>query len=225
MAGNRKAFEKIVLGFMGEITNGQRNKKIYESLFKRLNDDQFEQFVQSLENGGCLSIWMSNWDKKEDLNFDLAVELCKKYGVALETQLVIFDEDSGLEIVTPETYIVGTAEARKQRQMLVKKFGAAKDDIRTDDLTGQVIGDSRGAGISNPELQVLLTLGLPTVAMELADVRGGDQGALNVYRTELIETGTTNVKNALKRGSGVKSLSTAHFLLRGRHISNNLDER
>ncbi len=225
MSGNRKAFEQVVLDFMGKITKGGHNRTIYENLFKRMSDSDIEQMVERIENGYCLPIYASNWDENEHLDFKQLVKLSREYGVELETQLVIFDIDTGLEVITNETYFTGTAEIRKQRQMLVKKFGAAKDDTRIDDLPGQVVGKSRGTGISNPEVQVLITLGLPTVAKELYDTKGGDVKALEIYRTELTETGQTNINETLRRGSGVKSLATAHFLLRGRHIDNNLNKR
>lgn len=222
---NRKAAEDIILSFVKELTKGGHNFKVYSDLFSRLNDEQFGQFIDQIDKAGGIPIWSSNWDKDEHIEYDTILRLAKKYDVALETQLILTDEDTGLEFITPETYLVGTAEIRKQRQMLVKKFGAAKDDTSIDDLTGQVVGDSRGTGISGPEIKVLIALGLPTVAKELYDVKGGDIKALDVYRTELMETGQTNVNTALKRGSGQKSLQTSHFLFNARHIENNLDKR
>lgn len=225
MAGNRKAFEASVLKFMGRATKGGHNRKVYADLFKEMSDEELDALVVSLEQGAALPIYTSNWDPNEMLSFREVQALAKDYGVALETQLIITDQDTGLEFITPETYFVGVTEIRKQRQMLVKKFGAAKDDLKVDDLTGQVTGDSRATGISSPEVQVLKTMGLTITPKELYDVRGGDLGALDVYRKELMETGRTTTRESLKRGSGVKSLQVAHFLLRGRHIDNNLQER
>lgn len=222
---NRKGCETFILEFMGKLTKGGHNRKVYEDLFKSLDDKQFEQFIDKIEEIGAFPIFASNWKKEEHVEWETIKALAVEYGVPLETQLIIYDEDSGMEVVTPETYLVGIAETRKQRQMLVKKFGAAKDDTSTDDLTGQVVGDSRGTGISSPEIKVLMALGLNTVAKELYDVRGGDKKALDIYRTELMETGQTNVNTSLQRGSGVKSLQTAHFLLRARHLENNLNKR
>ncbi|QMV29135.1 hypothetical protein AP1_0432 [Aeromonas phage AP1] len=108
------------------------------------------------------------------------------------------DPDTGLEHTTPETYLVGIAETRKQRQLQAKKFGASKHDHDIEDLTGQPTGDSKAGGISNPEIQVLLSLGLKTMAKELADVRGGDIGAYQAYKNDIISGGETTVQS-LKR--------------------------
>lgn len=225
MAGNRKAFETFVLDFMGKLTQGQGNRTIYERLFKAMNDEQMEEFVVKLEEGMPLCIWASNFDKKEQLNYDGMVKLAKQYGLSLEQPLVVTDIDTGVTTVTPITYLVGSAEIRKQRQMLVKKMSAAKDDTMTDDLTGQVMGDSRAAGMSIPEAQVLRYLGLPKVCNELYNVKGGDNGALKAFRNDIITTGHTTTNGSLRQGSAVKALKTAYHLLRGRMIDNNLDKR
>lgn len=225
MATNRKAATDYLLGFMKDITPGGRNEEIYRGILEPMNDGQFETFVKRLEEGGELTIFASNYKKSERLNYDHMLKMAKKYGLELMQQLVIYDEESKLEYTTPEKHLVGTAEIRKQRQMQTKKFGAGKDDTQIDDLTGQVFGDSRGTGISVPEIRVLENMGLIKMAMELYDVKGGDVGALGVYRNSLQETGVAMTSESLKRGTGVKSLQTAQELLYGRHIANNVGER
>lgn len=222
---NRKQAEKYWLTLMKEITKGGYNYTVYRSLFDKLTDDQFEEFIVKLEAGGMLSIWVDNHNPDEYPVFDKIVELSQARGLEPEQHLVFYDQDTGLRYETPETFIVGTAETRKQRQMWVKKFGAAKDDTKIDDLTGQVFGDSRGTGISIPEVRVLKTLGLDLIAKEQYDVKGGDLGALDEYRKGIQETGHATVEGSLRRGTGVRSLQTAGLLMMGRHLENNLGER
>lgn len=225
MAGNRKGFEEFIYGFMGSLTKGGGNKVIYERLFKPMSDKQIEDFVVKMEEGMPLSIWASSFDEKEKLDFDNLLKLCEKYGVNAVQRLVVYDEDTGIKSMTDYSAIIGTAECRKQRQMLIKKFGAAKDDYNIDDLTGQVMGDSRSTGISQPEITVLRNLGLYTMANELYNVKGGDLDALKAYKNDLLTTGKTNTNSSLRRGGIAKVLETAHYIMRGRHIDNNLDKR
>jgi len=150
MASNRKAFEAYVLDFMGEVTKGGGNKVIYERLFKALNNEQLEALVVKMEQGMPLSIWVSNWNRKEMIEYERILRLSKKYGVVIEQQLIVYDADTGIKSMTPHTAITGLVRFRKQRQMQVTKFGAAANDYSIDDLTGQVMGDSRSTGISQP---------------------------------------------------------------------------
>lgn len=226
---NRKKAEDYLLTFMGKLTKGKGNVGIYSKLFGNMTDVQFKEFVDKLDLGlkqnQGVPIWVSNYDTKERLVFDHIVELAAEYGLDLEQQLIMTDEDTGIEFVTPHKCYTGIAEVRKQRQMLIKKFGGGKDDNTIDDLTGQVVGESRGSSISAPEAHVLLTLKLPLTLQEQFDIKGGDLKALDSYRNDLITTGTTTVSGSLKRGSGVKSLKTLNYLLHGRMIDSTLGVR
>jgi len=226
MAKNRKKAEEFVLEYMGEITTGGGNRIIYERLFKAMNDAQFDQFVNKVEkNGGSLAIWASNYDPKEMINYENIIKLSKKYGVEIEQQLIIYDADTGAKALTPHKAVVGLAEFRKQRQMLVKKFSAAKNDNQIDDLTGQPMAYSRATGISQPEITVLRNLGLDIMANELYNVKGGDVEAFKAFKNDLLTTGRTTTSGSLKKGTIPKVLRTAHYLLRARGIDNNLDKR
>lgn len=222
---NRKEIESDILEFAKDFTKGGDNHKLYSELFGRLTDAQFATFWNSICDSGFIPMFASNFDMKETIDYDHIVKVAKKYDIPLEQQLVITDPDTGLQHTTPETALVGWAEVRKQRQLQAKKFGASKNDYETEDLTGQPTGESRAGGISNPEIQVLLSLGLPTLAKELADVRGGDAGAYRAYKNDILTSGQSTTQSALQRGTGVKSLQTAHYLLRDQHLDNNLDSR
>lgn len=222
---NRKEIEGDILQLAGDFTKGKGNHKLYTELFARLNDEQFKSFWNSICDNGFIPMFVDNFDMQETIDYDHMVKVAEKYNIPLEQQLVLIDPDTGLEHTTPEKALVGIAEVRKQRQLQAKKFGASKHDYEVEDLTGQPTGDSRAGGISNPEIQVLLSLGLPTMAKELADVRGGDIDAYRAYKNDILTSGRTTTESSLERGSGVKSLQTAHFLLYGQHIDNNLGDR
>lgn len=225
MKGNRKAFEAFVLEFMGALTEGGGNKTIYQRLFAKLDDNQIEEMVVRIEQGSPLSVWVSNWDTKEMIHFENIQKIAKKYGIQLEQRLIVKDPETGVKSMTPYTVTVGTIPIRKQRQMQVTKFSYAMHDYDIDDLTGQVTGDSRSTGISQPEITVLRNMGLETMANELYNVKGGDLDALRDYKNNLITTGVANVNASLRKGTIAKVLSTVYFLFRGRHIDSNLNKR
>lgn len=225
MSGNRKAFEAYVLEFMGAITEGGGNKIIYQRLFAKLNDKQVEEMVVRIEQGSPLSIWVSNWNPKEMILFSNIQKLAKKYGVQLEQRIIVRDPETGIRTMTPHTVTCGTIAVRKQRQMQVTKFSYAMHDYDIDDLTGQVTGDSRSTGISQPEITVLRNMGLEIMANELYNVKGGDLEALKDYKNNLITTGTANVNASLRKGTIAKVLSSVHFLFRARHIDTNFNRR
>lgn len=225
MAGNRKKAEEFLLTFMKKLTPGGGNAVIYQRILDTMDDDQFEGWVQWLEKGNGLAVWASNYNRKEMLNYDHLLKMCDEYGVEIMQRLVVFDEDTGIKSLTPNPYITGRVEGRKQRQMWAKKFSAAKNDYEVDDLTGQVMGDSRSTGISGPEIAVLRNLGLTIMSNELYNVKGGDQDALKAYKNDLITTGKTTTDGSLRKGSGTKVLTSVHHLFRGRHIDTNIAKK
>lgn len=222
---NRKEIENDILFLAKRFTPGGFGHQVYTNLFTAMSDEQFKVFWNSVVDNGFIPMYVDNYKRKEMIDFDLMGKLAKDLDIPLEQQLIFVDPDSGLEHTTPETAIVGIVETRKQRQLQTKKFGASKHDHSIEDLTGQPTGESRAGGISNPEIQVLLGLGLKTVCKELADVRGGDNDAYKAYKNDILTTGSTNTESSLQRGSGVKSLRTVHFFLRGRLLDNNLKDR
>lgn len=221
----RKLIEDGILKFAKEITPGGGNHRIYSNIFNTVDDNQFKDIWDSIVKHGYIPVFMDNFNTKEMLDYDHAIALGKKWDIPLEQPVTFVDPDTGIEHTTPDTTVVGISETTKQRQIIVKKIGAAKNDFDVDDLTGQPIGDSKGAGISNPEIHMLLFLKLPNMAKELAAVKGGDAGAYREYKNELTTTGSTTVRNALKQGDGAKSLRTADWLLAGRHLISTISER
>lgn len=223
---NRKAAETYLIEEMKAITPGGGNGIIYQRRLSAMSDKEFEDFVVYLEQGGDLAIWVSNTDRKEDIDFEDMVKRCERLGRPVYQRIVSYDIDTGLKSMSPHKHFVGTAELIQQSQMWVKKVNAAENDSKVDDLTGQVMMESRATGLSIPEVSVMGgALGLVNTTNEIYNVKGGDTGAAKSYRTDLIETGKTNTNACLHSGDIAKSLRAAHYWFRGRLLDNNLDKR
>ena len=215
----------MVLDGMSKVTKGGGNRIIYERIFKSCTDAQIEGMIKWLEEGNSLPVWSPGGVPAEELHYDTLMGLCKTYNVKMMQRIISYDEDTGIMSMSPNEAIVGRSELRAQRQFWAKKFNAAKNDYKVDDLTGQVSMESRATGISMPEITVLRGLGLNIMANELYNVKGGDQDAFKAYRNDLLTTGKTTTDGSLRKGSGTKVLSTVHYLLRGRHINNNINSK
>lgn len=221
----RNLIEKSILEFVKEITPGGGNHHIYKSLFKEMNDNQFDTFWEQIKKRGYIPIFLDNFNQEEMVDYNKLKSLSERWNIPLEQQVNFIDPDTGIIHTTPRPAMVGIVEVSKQRQIVVKKINIAKHDFDVDDLTGQPVGDSKGAGISNPENNILIALGLTTMAKELTAVKGGDINAYRQYKSDLVSSGTTTVQASLKAGNGAKSLRTAYWLLRGRHLDNNIINR
>lgn len=226
MKFDRKGAQEFLINEMTAITPNGGNGAIYRNFLENMSDSEFDDYVEWLENGGDVAIWLSNTDRKDDIDFDDIVQRCEKLGRPVYQRIISYDIDTGMKVMTPAKHFIGTAELMKQSQMWIKKVGAAKDDSKIDDLTGQVMMESRATGMSTPEVSVFgAALGLGNATNEIYTVKGGDLAALKAYRTDLIETGKTNTNACLDKGEGARGLRLVHFLLRGRLIDNNVHKR
>lgn len=223
---NRKIAEDFVIKEMTDITPDGGNGLFYKQFFSGLSDEQFEDFVVRLEKGQEeLAVWLSNTNRKRDIDFEDMVERCRRLGRECFKRIISVDTDTGLKTMTKTKHFVGSAELMQQSQMWLHKISTAKDDSQIEDSTGQVMMDSRATSLSAPELSVLAALKLYNCANELYTVKGGDVLAAKAYRADLVESGKTTTNSCLRRGGVAKSLRTLHFLLRARGIDNNVNKR
>lgn len=226
MNKNRKVAQEMLITEMTAITPGGGNGIIYKDFLEKMSDKEFDDYVTWLESGGDIAIYLSNTNRQEDIDFEDMVARCERLGRPVYQRMVSHDIDTGLKTMSDAKHFVITAELMRQSQMWVKQINAAKDDTKVDDLTGQVMMESRATGLSVPEVAVIGdALGLNNVVNEIYSVKGGDLSALKAYRNDLIETGKTNTNACLHRGDAVKSLKVVHYLLRGRMLDNNLNKR
>lgn len=217
-AAKRKRIEDKILIFAKVVTKGGGNATLYRTLFDKMNEKQFEDFWEMIKKTGYIPIFLDNFNQDEMVDYDGLLVFAKNNNIQLEQRFIFVDPDTGIRHMTPQTAMVGIVETSKQRQLVIKKMSVAKNDFDVEDLTGQAVGDSKGAGISNPENNILVALGLTTMAKELSSVKGGDADAYRQYKSDLSTSGQSTVAASLKAGKGAKSLSTMEWFLEGRHL-------
>ena len=112
--------------------------------------------------------------------------------------------------------------ARRAAQMVSKKISIPSDNKSIDLLTGQVTGKSKGSKITNPELQVLLGLGLKDSVIELMKMRGGDVGEASAMNNLLYKQGLVTQSQAAEYSTSVSSKKTLKSYFNGMGIRSTL---
>jgi hypothetical protein len=102
---------------------------------------------------------------------------------------------------------------RRASQLLIKKISVPDDSRTVDALTGQPTGESKGAKLSYPELQVCAAMGLDNSMVELMKYRGGDNKGLIAFNAMLSRYGRVNLKSVEPYASGVESTKTLKTFL------------
>lgn len=221
--GNRKAFVTSFLADLEAIVPNNKNDVFYVPYFESLNDKQFEQMVESIEAGELiLPLVVPNLSEARiSVKNNLAVG--KKWGHEFFQHLFLTDAtDPSVVVKTPERYLMIKLPVRRPAQTLEAKMAVPENANQIDDLSGQNVGASKGAGVSSPEVQILYQHGCKNMLVEFLKVRGGDAKAYRILENELLRTGQGDLLNAIGEDTSVKSKETLSALLKASHLGNAL---
>jgi len=218
----RKATEKLILEYIDKIAPGGENKKLYQDLFKRMNDKEFDEFMLKLKNKKITLSVVSPNTGKNNLDVERNFKIGKELGYNFFQKLIVTGDRNLPDYKTPIEFCVLSLPARRAAQLLTKKISIPIDDKSIDLTTGQVTGKSKGSKLTMPEIQVLAGMGFTKSLDELMKIRGGDLGAKNALSTLLMRQGIASQEVVNQYATGVVSTKTFSTYLKAQHIKNNL---
>lgn len=217
---NRKQAEEFILEFMKDIDPSMYNYEKYKNIFKDMDDKDFDEYMRKIrDKKASLVIFKPMY--KANITVENNLKVADKYGIKLFERLKIIN-DNKMSYMTDIEYLILKLPYRRQSQNLVKKINIPKDNKVIDELTFQPTGDSKGAKISFPELQVLIGMGLENTIEELIKYRGGDKNGFMYYNTAFMKFGRVSLKSLSYFSSGVKSTKLLKIYLLGMHIKSSL---
>lgn len=219
----RKTVEDFIIKYIGKIVTGDQNVNLYREMFKRMNDKDFDQFMIDLRDGKKhLTIIIPNGMKEIKTDLQNNMKIAKELGFEFYQRLQITGSKTMPDYITPNKYLVVKLPVKRASQLLSKKISIPKDNKSRDLLTGQVTGDSRAAKLTNPEVQILLGLGLESSIKELMKFRGGDLGAGTALNNDLMRYGRGSQANSANMSTGVVSTKTLKQFFQAMHIRSTL---
>ena len=169
-----------------------------------------------------LTIIIPNGMKEIKTDLQNNMKIAKELGFEFYQRLQITGSKTMPDYITPNKYLVVKLPVKRASQLLSKKISIPKDNKSRDLLTGQVTGDSRAAKLTNPEVQILLGLGLESSIKELMKFRGGDLGAGTALNNDLMRYGRGSQANSANMSTGVVSTKTLKQFFQAMHIRSTL---
>lgn len=222
MNAARTKTESYILQYIEKIAPGGKNKAIYENLFSNMTDKQFDDFIDDLETGKrFLPIIFPNFSDVK-ITVENNLKVAKEIGHQFFEKLWIEGDEDTPTYLTPIEYLVVDLPIRRASQLLIKKISVPDHSKVIDALTGQPTGESKGAKISYPELQVAAAMGLESSMVELLKYRGGDAKGGAAFNAMLSKFGTANIKTLSQYASGVESTKTLKTFLSALHLRSTL---
>lgn len=222
MAGNRKRAESTLLTLIKAIAPGGHTHSIYKRMLADMDDKAFDTFMKQLESEERFLIVVAENFGNEGVTVENNLNVADNLGHNFFQKLWIEGKDGQPTYLTPIEYMVVDLPIRRASQMLTKKISVSEDNKTVDALTGQPTGDSKGARVSYPELQVCAAMGLENSMVELMKYMGGDIKGMAAYNAMLSQTGKTNLNTLQNYASGVESTSSLVTFLNCLHYRANL---
>jgi hypothetical protein len=209
----RKEAEAVILSYIEKIAPKSGNSDVYKAVFGKMNDKQFDEFMKNLESGKAfLVIQLPNF-KQTGVSLENNLKLADELGHEFFQRLWITGKKDIPDHLTPIESLVMDLPIRRASQLLIKKISVPDDSRTVDALTGQPTGESKGAKLSYPELQVCAAMGLDNSMVELMKYRGGDNKGLIAFNAMLSRYGRVNLKSLEPYASGVESTKTLKTFL------------
>lgn len=219
---NRKAAEAFILQFCKDIEPTGYNLEIYKKVFESMSDKDFDTYMKNIRDGTAYLVLFKPLYEAKGLTVENNLKVAEKYGLKFFEKLIYSGNENAPDYKTPIEYLVVDLPYRRQSQTLVKKVSIPENNKVIDELTYQPTGDSKGAKISYPELQVLIGMGLENTISELIRFRGGDRNGFNAYNAMFLRYGNANLKTLENYATGVESTKTLKAYLTAMHISNTI---
>jgi len=221
MSNREKAMKVCVEGLKSMFPGTDIPETVAKNL-SMLSDEQFDNYMKDVRAGKeVISVAVPNLTDTK-VSIDALFATAKQWDYDPFQQIWLTDAKTGTTYLTPEKYLVVYLPIRRQQQTLTGKISIPDHNRSFDDLSGQVTGDSKGASLSLPEIQILRSQGLDRPILELIKVRGGDHEAMRAAHRQIIETGDAGLDGLLSVGTRVKSTETLSAQLTAQHIQNNL---
>lgn len=226
MNSKRKKAQDTILKYIDKIAPGGYNLGLYKDLFKNMNDNDFDLFMNKLKNKKLTLQIIAPVDNSVKLNVKRNLSLGKELGYDFFQPLIIGPKGSKTDssfigkYKTPIKYLVYDMPVRRTSQLLAKGVSVGTDNNVIDISTGQVTGDSKAAKITKPEIDLVVSMVEGTDALtELLAVRGGDAGLANAADASISRYGKVSQKTIEPYGTGVQSTKTMEIYFRAAMIN------
>lgn len=222
MNPKRKKQQDYIIEKISKIVPKIDHKSVYEKFFDTMTDSEFSKWMQDIyEEKKNLVCFVPNLTDS-GVSVENNIQVAKELGIDFFQQLWIQDDETGRVRLTPVPYMVLQLPYRKAAQTVLKKSSIPPNMKTVDATSGQPTGDSKGARMSLPEVNIAMAMGLDNLTLEYMKYRGGDLGGYAAMNAMLAKTGSTNMATLKQFSTKVDSIKTMNILLTCAMLKSNL---
>lgn len=215
---NRKKTEELIYKFFNDLDKSGYNTEQYKRIFGGMSDKDFDNYMKDIRSGDKTLVTFTPLTKSKGITVENNLKVGKKYGIPLFERLVFTNDPVRPDHKTKDEYLILDLPVRRQSQNIVKKISVPEHNKVIDSLTYQPTGESKGAKISYPEVQVLIGMGLDKSLNEMIRYRGGDKGGFAAYNAMMYRHGSVNLNTISQYTTGVESTKVLKTFLLSMHL-------
>ena len=217
----RKAVEAYIIDMVVKITKSDFNKKLYQDLFKSMNNQEFDAFMHKLKDGDILNIIVPHDKGVTNITVENNFKLMKSLGSDFFQHATFTSSNPDIpDVKSKYRYYNLLLPFRRTKQTSDKGLSVADSDKKVDSITGQVIGDSQTSKLSYPEVQVLNGMGLNDSVSELLSDRGGSNIG-RILKQSLLRYGSASEKLLKNYDKEILSSKSLKAYFNGMHLQIN----
>ena len=216
----RKEAEKECIKWINELDPSGVNGQMYTEMFKKMSDEDFDIWISQFGDNKFIPIYAPPNHPKIKIDLERNKSVAKKLGVKIFNYLVIKDND--LIYQPRHKYNLLMLPTKRSSQHIIKKLSVHEDLNSRNAVTGQVTGKSSAASLTQPEVNVLNSIGLHKTLEELLGPRAGDVKASLAMKNMLIRNGNIQMSDLKPFRDRTDSTKVLKSIFRAMHIDINL---
>lgn len=218
----RSAIDVIIKGIeLIETSKGKPYSVQLRKDLEELDDAAFDKFMADIRDGKNYIPFVAPGFKDHGVTLRNNFAVAEKLGVQFFQPVKYEDRSTGVMYWTKPALILDLP-VKRQIQTREAGISVAGSKMSTDDMTDQVVGDSKASSVTSPESSGALARGTVNILAEFMGPRGGNLAANRTFEKDLMQTGRGSIHAAMRDGSRAKATDTFSVILKCMHFKNNL---
>lgn len=215
---DRAKIEKLVYDVMSKIDKSKTNLEYYKKLFSKMNDKQFEEFIQ---RPLCFRFHQKPFVVEP--TYSNIVDALGVMGVPMCETIYnrsVYEKD-GYPLETRPAPVV-YFHLKRMKQILSKKNSNPTNIDKRDGKTGRLTHEDKGSLTSDNELNALITMGLENTALEFYKPKADAMTAKSQMYNDIRTTGMIKLSDLDIDESDSVSKNTVNSYMIASHLYCNL---
>lgn len=220
----RKEMEALIYSVFDALDPSGTNTDKYKSMFKGMNDSQFDTFFKNLFANEDLYLILDIVDYERSVKIEQVEKAAKILGVPLMEKVAMpfINGDKDRPTLTKREVPVGYLHLKRMQQILSKKNSTSTDISSRSAKTGQVINKDKNARESDQETSALITTGSINTLKELLGGRADDMTMKQEMYAEISRKGYVSLNELTDNINNKTTLNTLDAMLISMGIKSDL---